>query len=305
MQSKQIKLIEEYIESFGTKKYNSKNYRKYFKKCFQLKKQYIISVKEELSKKCLLYESVIRIQYNYLKLYKLILKDKHENAWSYIIDIENELNLIKPYLFEDFSKYKLDSIEDKITKIQTLFPYKLFFSAGYTVENYKCSICGKTITLRNRCEHKKGNIYNGRWCYWIKQNIINFDHVAVVFNPKNKKCIPTNINGERLDFSLVNELVTHLHKPYLNWDLKWTKIRHPHDFFKDVKGTDNCPCDSGLLYKDCCLKEHGVLRPHVEFDLGKGFCDNPNAIKYLYTTKNEKISDNKKSHMESIIMTTQ
>ena len=188
MKNKNLLSIEHYAESFGTNKHKPKDYIKYLKRCVSLKETYISNNDEENAKRCLLLESILQIQHNYLKTYKLILKNKHDSAC--IIDIENEIELIKPYIEVDFAKYKLDIVKDKNTKIQTLFPYTLFFSAGYTVGNYRCSICGEVITLRHRCNHKKGQIYNGRWCFWIKENITNFDHVAVVTNPKDKRCIP-------------------------------------------------------------------------------------------------------------------
>lgn len=302
MKNKNLLSIEHYAESFGTNKHKPKDYIKYLKRCVSLKETYISNNDEENAKRCLLLESILQIQHNYLKTYKLILKNKHESAWSCIIDIENEIELIKPYIEVDFAKYKLDIVKDKNTKIQTLFPYTLFFSAGYTVGNYRCSICGEVITLRHRCNHKKGQIYNGSWCFWIKENITNFDHVAVVTNPKDKRCIPKEFNGKRFDFSVVDELVIHIKRPYLNWDLKWSKLRHPHDFFKDVKETDYCPCGSDKLYKDCCLKESGVLRPHVDFDFGQGFSDNPNIIKYHYPKSKDNVSAFK-SDMQGIIMT--
>ena len=213
MKNKNLLSIEHYAESFGTNKHKPKDYIKYLKRCVSLKETYISNNDEENAKRCLLLESILQIQHNYLKTYKLILKNKHDSAWSCIIDIENEIELIKPYIEVDFAKYKLDIVKDKNTKIQTLFPYTLFFSAGYTVGNYRCSICGEVITLRHRCNHKKGQIYNGRWCFWIKENITNFDHVAVVTNPKDKRCIPKEFNGKRFDFSVVDELVIHIKRP--------------------------------------------------------------------------------------------
>lgn len=51
------------------------------------------------------------------------------------------------------------------------------------------------------------------------------------------------------------------------------------------------------------MKESGVLRPHVDFDLGNGFSKNPSMIKYYYPSQ-QKINNNKESNIESIIMTT-
>jgi len=297
MSNKQIQSIERYLEDFGNKGYNPKDWRKYLAKCINLKENYIYSKDFKNANVCLLLESVIHIHHKYLKSYKLIAKDQQEKAWSLIIDIENLIDRIKPYLLKEFSKYKIDIIEDKNKKIQTLFPYTHFFITGFSVKSYKCSICGETISMRNRCKHKTGHIYNGRWCVWKAVDMTNFDHVAIVENPKDKRCIITNFEGNRLNFSIVNALINNINKPYLNWDLKWSKLRHPHKFFKDVKESDTCPCGSGLTYNDCCMKESGVLRPHVDFDFGEGFCTKSKAVKYCYSKP--KLPKKEKEHVMS------
>lgn len=39
-------------------------------------------------------------------------------------------------------------------------------SIGCSVENYTCSICGKEQRYE-KCEHKKGQYYNGKLCYFV------------------------------------------------------------------------------------------------------------------------------------------
>lgn len=293
--------IVNYATSFGTKNYSYKKQNKYLKQCTSLKEFAIKRGLADAANSFLLLESILIVHKKYLKYYKLIKKNKHEDAWQLIIDVEYLLNRIKLYIYDDFAKFKLDIIEDKNTKIQTLYPYKYFMSTGFTFKNYRCSICGEIVSIHNRCKHKKGHIYNGRWCYWICKEIIDFNHVAVVENPKDKHCIITKCGGHRFDFSLVDELVVPLKKPYLKWDLRWTKIRHPHEHYENLKETDSCPCESGLLYKDCCMKEAGILRPHVEIDFGQGYPSEPSITKCFSPPKRQPLQGQENT-MEGIIM---
>lgn len=116
---------------------------------------------------------------------------------------------------------------------------------------------------------RKGNIYNGEMCVHVitKADVLE---VSLVTEPVQKYSVAFVGKGDKehiedtYDYSLAQYVITGLNHPFAEWDIEWTKIRHPHSLFLDIKPTDKCPCDSGKLYKDCCLKESGVLRPHAQ-----------------------------------------
>ncbi len=56
-----------------------------------------------------------------------------------------------------------------------------------------CSICNKSFY---ECNHIENNIYCGKLCY--RKNISNIkgNHVALVENPRDRRCIVTNYGHE-------------------------------------------------------------------------------------------------------------
>jgi len=73
---------------------------------------------------------------------------------------------------------RLEAIE------KLVFPPQVFVSAGMVVQRQECSICGGEY---GECGHLIGKPYWGEFCYTIARDI-EFDHVAVVANPADKRC---------------------------------------------------------------------------------------------------------------------
>jgi hypothetical protein len=67
------------------------------------------------------------------------------------------------------------------------------------------------------------------------------------------------------NYSVIRYLVDRLQSPFDGWTFDKTKMRHPHSRYSHVGRNEPCPCESGKKYKNCCLNESGVLRPHVQF----------------------------------------
>lgn len=268
MSQKQLNNITEYLKSFKFNTYDTKKYLKVKGQLENFKKFYVGANDAENAKFIWCLEAVAFIQKHYIKVFKLLKKEQFQKAWDCLFDIETAIKALKPHFYKYFNEYYLDVIEDKVKKYQSLYPYKMFMSIGIIVEEQKCSICGQVRTLRTPCEHKVGEIYNGEYCNRITTKIKKFDHVSFVKNPKDKRCILTELDGKPIDYdySLIKELLRFVDKPLEHWDIKWSKIRHPHELFKNIKPNDECPCGSEKTYQDCCLNNNdGVLRPHCDF----------------------------------------
>ena len=95
--------------------------------------------------------------------------------------------------------------------------------------------------------------------------------MAFVKNPVQKYSVPffSDSKGEstkdQYNYAIVKYLIQRLTSPFHEWDIEWTKRRHPHSRFADIGQNEPCPCESGKKYKDCCLPKEAVLRPHCLF----------------------------------------
>jgi hypothetical protein len=117
-------------------------------------------------------------------------QEKYFEAWSSLIDAQEYLNAalqVDDYTgirqFEDFLIHAEKSVFPRHNK---------YNSPGFTETIGDCSICKENFSLCNHVEH---NVYMGRLCFRTNRRMINADHVALVENPRDKRCIITGISN--------------------------------------------------------------------------------------------------------------
>ena len=154
-------------------------------------------------------------------------------------------------------------IKKYVERFQSVFPYNFFLSPGFIINKFKCNICGKTYKLRKKCEHKVGEIYDGKMCVKVAMDV-ELLHIALVENPVQKYSVFFNKGEDNYNYSLINEIISNLESPFHSWDYSVSKKLHSHTKFKHLSEQDNCPCGSGKKYKNCCLNKKGVLMPHYQ-----------------------------------------
>ena len=215
-------------------------------------------------------EQVLRARNQYREAFHLLKSSRYYDAWCELERLELTLQFLRPHFGSEFHRYHLDFISTYCRRWQGLFPYKMFMSPELIEHEKKCSICGDPVSIRNPCGHRVGEIYGGEMCVRIVTNA-EFLGTAFVESPVQKYSVPFMVDpesGESRDhynYSVVRYAAERLSSPFHEWDVEWTTRRQPHERFPNVGRNDKCPCESGRKYKKCCLRESGVLRPHVEF----------------------------------------
>ena len=69
----------------------------------------------------------------------------------------------------------LKFIKSIVPEYQKLFPYRFFLSRESVIREEKCSICGKVIKLRSKCEHIPGKLYMGEMTFTPMSGAGKFD----------------------------------------------------------------------------------------------------------------------------------
>lgn len=231
---------------------------------------------QEFAKDLWCCETVLKVQNEYLKAFGQMKNGTYYEGWCTLERVEIALNSLKRHfdIAPENDIYKISFIETHTERFQSLFPYKIFLSPGALYLERRCTICGAVVSLRNHCGHVPGEIYNGELC---TREVTQADllELSLVTNPVQKYSVAfmqdqnDEINGDGYDYSLVRYVMRGLREPFHGWNALRTKRRHPHAKYRNVGRNDPCPCESGKKYKLCCLREKGVLRPHLEvtFDL--------------------------------------
>lgn len=96
---------------------------------------------------------------------------------------------------------------------------------------------------------------------------LEFIGLSIVSNPVQKYSVMHN--DETLDFTPLEYLSSFLENCFVQWDLEWAKKKFPTETFKRVKQEDNCPCNSGKNFEDCCISQEEIEIPHARFILSK------------------------------------
>ena len=139
------------------------------------------------------FQCVLNSYISVLEMWASLKQNKNFDAWVKLIDAQEYLsialriNIGKPFGVDGFREH-LEHIE------KAVFPrFSIFNSPAFIIKGGVCSICGQNLA---RCEHVEDKIYWGKVCKRIKAEVIETNHLAVVENPKDKRCIITEITAD-------------------------------------------------------------------------------------------------------------
>ncbi|MFJ2458432.1 SEC-C metal-binding domain-containing protein [Pseudomonas neuropathica] len=220
----------------------------------------------ELSEEAVLNDIFVLERYvlligEYALLWRQIASSKFSESW---ITLQNAFDLIR--LIRRFSNIDTSAIEDQLYALETLYPYKVFFSMGAVVEWFECSICGKDIDSFD-CNHRKGELYLGRIAYATARNIVQLDHIAIVDQPADKRCVISFSNEDNC-FSAVRYLGELISSKKLLIScfggVAWGKRRLQNPEYKVLRRNELCYCQSGIKFKKCCINKAFTEQDHAQ-----------------------------------------
>jgi len=270
-----IRKVENYLEAFQKRNNDDVKEKKIYNLLDKAKLDSVSKNNEKEAKYYFILQNILKIQQLYITAYNELKNEKYYKGWCNLERCELELKFLIPHFdITPSNDYWLYFIKTHVKKYQSIFPYKIFASPEILQTEKKCSICNKIISIRKPCGHEIGEIYDGQYCY-RRVTGIEFLGVSLVEEPLQKYSVmfipdeKTNKEVDHYNYSVVEYLMKCLKSPFDSWDVSQTETRHPHSHFKTYGRNDKCPCGSEKKYKNCCLKESGVLRPHFQFTFSK------------------------------------
>jgi len=206
-------------------------------------------------------ECYVRIFGEYGFLWHQIANSMFSESWS---TLQNIFDLIR--LLKRFSKIDTSALEDQLYALETLYPYNVFFSMGAVVERFECSICGEAIDSF-KCTHRRGELYRGQMAVAIARNIVQLDHLAMVAQPVDKRCV-ISYGNDAPQFGVVRYLANLLSTRALNVlnfaGAVWGKRIVSNERHRVMGRNEHCYCDSGKKYKKCCIGKAYIEQDHVQ-----------------------------------------
>ena len=129
---------------------------------------------------------------SFLRMWMDLKKDKPYAAWDDLIDAEEYVSIAMRAANDDI---ELGRFMDHLKNTEAvLFPgYVRYHSIGAFIRGGTCSVCGKPF---GECQHVEDLVYWGRLCMRIHPEIVAVDHVALVQEPRDRRCIMTEVETE-------------------------------------------------------------------------------------------------------------
>jgi len=227
---------------------------------------------QSLAKEIWCLEQILIVQTRFLEAFAALKAERYYEGWCILEQAQIAQAFLDPHFKDTDDAFKLGSIRAHIEQLQSLFPYRLFFSTEFIHKELTCTICDKVVALRNPCGHRDGEIYNGELCS-RKVTDLRILGVSLVRHPRNKYAVGfhSGADGKHVDrynYAGVKYVVERLQSAFDPWTCIWTTRRVPHTAFRQAGRNAPCPCGSEKKYKKCCLRQAGVLQPHCEVVFG-------------------------------------
>lgn len=134
----------------------------------------------------------LNAQISFLTMWILLKKGEYYDAWDALIDAEEYISIA---IRAADGGVGLDDFMDRLRSVeQVVFPgYGIYSSCGAIILGGRCTICGKPFS---ECDHIEGVVYWGQLCIRVKWEIVKLDHVAVVEEPRDRRCVVTELTTD-------------------------------------------------------------------------------------------------------------
>jgi|694.fasta_scaffold129019_4 hypothetical protein len=194
-------------------------------------------------------------------LWEQITAQDFSASWN---TLQDELDLLR--VIKQFSALDVSYFENQLIELEQAYPYQVFCSIGATVSWFECSICRCDIDSVD-CPHRSGHLYGGKMAYAIARDLKDFDHIALVLNPDDKRCVIVYENTSEA-FRLIRYIAESVcAREFRISDftgLKWLKQKRPNPEYVSLRRNDKCFCKSGKKFKHCCISKKELEGDHVE-----------------------------------------
>ncbi|EEZ42456.1 nucleic acid-binding protein [Photobacterium damselae] len=261
--------IKASLVNFSKRRHTRQNEAIFLKKIENVRLRLVEGGLQEDAKELWILKTIYLAQNNYIDFISLLKKKKYYEAWCVLERCEINLkNLMKHIPNEYIEQLHVDFLVHQVPLWQEVYPYKIFASSEFLEKKIRCSECKQLITPRSSCSHLVGEVYNGKLCYRIIEDM-EILGIAMVPNPVQKICVPfkKSENGEDVahyNYQPLDMIVDGLPTLFYWWEINHTIDMQPRSNFDHMETNELCPCGSGRQFIICCSSKEFVLTPHKE-----------------------------------------
>ncbi len=196
----------------------------------------------------------------YAEAWEKIARRAYRQAWDRLQDALDCARLV-----HKFSDLRLRRFAKQLPHLEEAFPYTLFGSIGAIYRKCECSLCGKDIDSPE-CPHIRGELYRGRLAVAIVREVTCIDHIGIVTEPEDKRCVVEGTFTES-DYWLLDTIAHDL----VSGKMTPSQFSHLIQARRILECGDppvtarnsRCPCGSGKKYKTCCKLRRSTVQQGV------------------------------------------
>jgi|GEM_PF-1260786 len=199
---------------------------------------------------------------SYNRMWNDIIDQKYSSSWNELQNVLDRLRWIKK-----FSNITVCALELQMLGLESLYPYQIFFSAGWIVDYFVCAICGNDYGS-DECSHIVGELYKGKFASISPNKIIEMDHVSAVEHPADKRCVvqyPDQSNHFRNVDNLASFIRSNEQAISNFSSVNAIKIDVKNPKYRMLRRNDLCFCESGIKFKKCCISKKIVAGKFFQF----------------------------------------
>ena len=248
----------------------------------QLKREAVNTDDQVTAKAVWCLETIDRIQRHFLSAFSHIRSEACKVAWTDLESCEIQISFLDRHFTENSREFGIEHARVHTKQLQELYLLEYGISPGFLKKEVHCSICDTRLTLRSRCGHQIGEIYDGQMCGRVVKNM-EFLHFAFVKNPAQKFSVIFPNGNDDLRLHLVKFLGQTLSSPWDSWSYNKETRKEFHPLFKDLDGSAPCPCDSDQEYKQCHFGKEETF-PHFQFNFEAQTLNEPPSLE-VHTTR--------------------
>ncbi len=135
-----------------------------------------------------------------MEMWILLKEGKNLTAWIHKVDAEDYLRVAHQALSQSYvpqvaeNLVAIASLRERMMAYDRLvFPPLMFTSPGFKYTKAHCSVCGQDLDI---CDHVEGQIYCGKVCLMVRMEGIDYNHLAFVSDPRDRRCVVASFPRE-------------------------------------------------------------------------------------------------------------
>lgn len=208
---------------------------------------------EELANAQYVANQYMRLLCQLSSYFSLLYEKEYKSSWDILQDCLDSAYWIGRHTAIE-NRYEIPQIVELLTTYESLYPYKVFASSEMIISKSECSICGKPFQSLE-CPHIKGNLYWGEIAIEKIIEVKEFQAVAMVSHPLDKRCVMEISDDKRTQeekFQVLHEFLEQSVPAFQLFHIEVSKTMRQRSDIDIVGRNEKCSCGSGKKFKKCC-----------------------------------------------------